>query len=534
MSTSGPPGSGAGAVAPARASAPERPGLVLATLVMVASVANLNLSVANVALPEIGRAFDASQVGLDLIAVGYSLGLAASVLWFGALGDRYGRKMLLVAGLVLSVPACVVAAYAPNEQVLFLARFVGNLGGLLSVVLVAGVILAINFAPVPDKGALVLGLALVGVAAGIAFVIRQRRAPNPLYDLRVAARRTFWVAAVAGIVIFGSLMGAMYVGQQFLQNVLGYDTMEAGAAILPAAVVMVLVAPRSAQLVESHGSRVTMLTGYVFVLLGFLTMLVLWREGVSYWAVGLGYAFVGAGVGFAGTPASHSLTGSVPITRVGMASGTADLQRDLGGAVMQSIFGALLTAGYATAMTKAISSSGQSVTGATQNQLVMSFSSAVDTAQGFPKSATDAIVGAAHSRSSGGRTGRTSPASSPWSSAPLSCSSCSPGSRPSSSSSKASTGRTRRPSRAPRVDEPWRRRCPRRAPWPGPWSTARPVPRSGPCPKRGSDGRPPRRDRCLPRRGRCSILSYSGEDCPVTVVTYGTSEPRRRRTGRVA
>ena len=56
---------------------------------------------------------------------------------------------------------------------------------------------------------------------------------------------------------------------------------------------------------------------------------------------------VGIGVGFAGTPASHSLTGSVPVRRAGMASGTADLQRDLGGAIMQSILGALLTAGYA-------------------------------------------------------------------------------------------------------------------------------------------------------------------------------------------
>ena len=78
-------------------------------------------------------------------------------------------------------------------------------------------------------------------------------------------------------------------------------------------------------------------------------MLLLWKEDISYWKVALGYALVGIGVGFAGTPASHSLTGSVPVKRAGMASGTADLQRDLGGAIMQSIFGALLTAGYAAA-----------------------------------------------------------------------------------------------------------------------------------------------------------------------------------------
>ena len=62
------------------AQAPARAGLVLAALIIVAGVANLNLSVANVALPDIGKHFDSSQTTLDLIAVGYSLGLACSVL----------------------------------------------------------------------------------------------------------------------------------------------------------------------------------------------------------------------------------------------------------------------------------------------------------------------------------------------------------------------------------------------------------------------------------------------------------------------
>jgi MFS transporter, DHA2 family, multidrug resistance protein len=468
-------------------SKPERAGLVLAALILVAAVANLNLAVANVALPDIGKAFDAGQTSLNLVAVGYSLGLASSVLYLGALGDRYGRKAMLLLGMTLSIPASVLAGLAPSIGILFVARVIGgiaagmafpttlalitalwsgnartraialwsaiggaiaslgpllsgallegfdwgsvflvtlplavlalllawryvpahvnettdpvdNLGGLLSMLLVAALVLGINLAPVPGKGALAIGLGIVALAAIGAFVLRQRRASAPLYDLEVAARRTFWVAACAGIIVFGSLMGAMFIGQQFLQNVLDYSTLDSGLAILPAAALMVVVAPRSAKLVEVRGARFTLLLGYLFCVLGFLTMLLLWKEGIPYWKVALGYAFVGIGVGFAGTPASHSLTGSVPVKRAGMASGTADLQRDLGGAIMQSILGALLTAGYASAFSAAIAASpnASKISENIEGELTKSFSSAANLAGRYPGHA-EQIVAAAKS-----------------------------------------------------------------------------------------------------------------------------------------
>jgi DHA2 family multidrug resistance protein-like MFS transporter len=479
-------GAGSESAAAGPSPAPAKAGWVLAALIAVAAVANLGLAVANVALPSIGRHFDASQVWLNLVAVGYSLGLAASVLYFGALGDRYGRKLLLVIGMCVTVPADLLAAFAPTIGVLFLARVLGGLAagmaypttlalitalwsgpartraialwaatggaisslgplcaglllerfewgsvflltlplalialamaiwlvpahvnetteqvdhraGAVSIVMVGALILGINFAPVPGKGTLVLGLLLIAAAAVGAFYLRERRARNPLYDLHAAARPTFWVAAMAGIIVFGSLMGAMYIGQQFLQNVLDYSTVDAGLAILPAAFFMVLAAPRSAKLVDAKGARFTLLLGYAFVMLGFLTMLLLWKQHVPYWKVGLGYAFVGIGVGLAGTPASHSLTGSVPVRRVGMASGTADLQRDLGGAIMQSIFGALLTAGYAGAASAAIAASGKSVTADVESELTKSFSSAADLAERYPESIRHTIVAGAKS-----------------------------------------------------------------------------------------------------------------------------------------
>src|SRR6186997_2543957 len=117
----------AAAPAPASSSSvPDRAPLVLAALIAVAAVANLNLAVANVALPDIGKAFDAGQTALNLVAVGYSLGLAASVLYLGAVGDRYGRKEMLLLGTTLAIPFSLLAAYAPSIGVLFAARVLGG------------------------------------------------------------------------------------------------------------------------------------------------------------------------------------------------------------------------------------------------------------------------------------------------------------------------------------------------------------------------------------------------------------------------
>jgi hypothetical protein len=79
-----------------------------------------------------------------------------------------------------------------------------------------------------------------------------------------------------------------------------------------------------------------------------------------------------------------------------MASGTADLQRDLGGAVLQSIFGALLSAGYATAFaaTVAASPDRQDVSASMENQLTKSFSSAADAAQQYPQYSSQIVAAA--------------------------------------------------------------------------------------------------------------------------------------------
>ena len=481
---------GAGTVPAADSTVPDRQWWVLTALISVAAVANLNLAVANVALPDIGEQFRASQTELNLVSVGFSLGLAGTVLYLGAVGDRYGRKLLLVLGMAATVPTALLAAWAPSIGVLIVARVLGgvaagmafpttlalitalwdgpartrsialwsavggsmlavaslaagwlltvawwgsvflltaplalvalalaevfvpshvnettdpvdHLGGVLSMIGIVALVLAINFAPSPGEGTVALVAAVVAVAALIGFFLRQRAAPEPLFDLAIASRRIFWVAAVAGLVVFGTLMGAMFVGEQFLQNVLGYSTLRAGASVLPAAVAMVAAAPVSARLIGRFGSRITLLCGYSFLLAAFVVMLVTWTATSGYGVVALAFVLMGVGVGLSGTPASHSLTGSVPVHRAGMASGTADLQRDLGGSIMQSILGAILTAGYAAGVASRISASGRSLGDQVTNTLERSYSSAAALARSQPAHAAQIIAGARASFLSG-------------------------------------------------------------------------------------------------------------------------------------
>ncbi len=475
--------------------APKRAGITLTALVLGALVSNINLAIANIALPDIGRAFDASQTSLNLVAIGCTLGLAMSVLYLGAIGDRYGRKLLLVLGMGLTVPFSLLAAFAPNIEVLIGARIltgiaagmafpttlalitalwgagpariraialwsgiggggailgpviggamltafwwgsvfliaiplailtfflvlafvpahvnestapVDNVGGVLSVLMIAALVYGLGTISAPGRltGALIaIGISIV---LAILFVIRQTRAAHPLYNLHYARRRLFWVPTIAGMIVFGSLMGSMFIGQQFLQNVLQYSTLSAGLAVLPSAIGMILAAPISARLDENLGSRLTLLVGYVLVIPAFILMLFAWGVDTPYWQVGLAYVLVGLGAGIAMTPASRSLTSSVPVDKVGMASGTTDLQRDLGGSIMQAILGSLLTAGYALSFANQISAApsdeAQQISQQTQAVLTESYANAAQLAEQYPQYQQAIITAARESFLSG-------------------------------------------------------------------------------------------------------------------------------------
>ncbi len=462
--------------------------LALATLILGAFVANINLSIANVALPDIGRDLAATTVQQTMVVSMFTMGLAASVLYFGAIGDRYGRRKLLIFGAVLTIPAGLASAYAPNIEFLIGARFVAglaaglmfpttlsllsalwrgpaqtkaialwsgvgggaaalggviggamlevfwwgsvflftlplavvvivlalkvlparageedvpvdHLGGVLSVIAVACLIMAIQ--TLPDGFSASMAALLAGaIVAGVLFFWRQRRAPRPLVDLDAASVPTFWVAALAGTITFGSLMGALFLGAEFTQTVLGYTSIKAALVTLPMSIMLMLVSPFAAKLVSKRGSRMTLAIGLVIVASGLFVMVLTWNAGASVWVVLLSYGIVGAGVGLCATPAAHSLMASLPVSRAGMGSAFTDLTRDFGGAIMQAVMGTVLAVVYANYFRNAFANlppaEAANLSDQAAQQMVGSYQGAEQVAASYPQASAEKVIAAAN------------------------------------------------------------------------------------------------------------------------------------------
>lgn len=129
-------------------------------------MAFLDGTVVNVALPDIGRDFDASTSALQWILNGYLLTLASLILLGGSLGDRYGRRRIFVLGIGLFTFASLLCAAAPNVEMLIAARLLQGIGGAL---LTPGslAIIEASFRPTDRARAIGAWSGLGGVATAI-------------------------------------------------------------------------------------------------------------------------------------------------------------------------------------------------------------------------------------------------------------------------------------------------------------------------------------------------------------------------------
>ncbi|WP_413760426.1 MFS transporter [Streptomyces sp. MMBL 11-3] len=407
----------------------------IALMAVIASVSGLN-----VAQPQLAVAFGASQSTILWIINIYTVALAALLLPLGALGDRWGRKPVLLTGLSLFGVANVAAGLAPSTEVMLAARLLsgvgaamimpvtlavitstfpaeersraigvwtgvagggGVLGMFLSAVLVdvatwrwlfvlpvvlvlAAAVLTLRSVPDsrdasehpfdtvgsltcvvaviglilvlqegPERGWTappVLAALLVGTLAAICFVRWELRRPAPLLDVRLFRERGPAGGSVALLVVFGVQAGIFVVLFPYFQAVLGWSGLRSTLALMPMALLMMAASGLAPRVAGRAGPRATMAAGILLGAAGLALMAILVSVDGGYPSVLPGMLAMGFGMGLTMTPATEAITGALPRERQGVASALNDVTREFGTALGVALLGALLSAGYRSAV----------------------------------------------------------------------------------------------------------------------------------------------------------------------------------------
>jgi EmrB/QacA subfamily drug resistance transporter len=371
----------------------------------------LDVTIVNVALPEIERDLNADFNELQWVINAYALTLGAILLTAGSVADRIGRRRVFTAGLIVFSLASLACALADSPLALNLARgvqgfggaaifatslallaeaFQGNrersialaawgattgasvaigplVGGLIieaaswewiflvnvpvGAIAVALTLLRVRESRDPDAGpidwaglvlfstalgALIFGLqrgnaegwgstvivaALSGAAlALVLFVLVERRRESPMLDLRLFRKPTTSGASVAVLAMAAGVFAMLLFLTLYLQNILGYDALEAGLRLLPLTVGAFFAAAIGARLGERLPLAALLGVGLTLAGTGLLLMRGV-NPGGDWTDLLPGMIATGIGVGVLNPTVASAALGVASAARSGMASG---------------------------------------------------------------------------------------------------------------------------------------------------------------------------------------------------------------------
>jgi EmrB/QacA subfamily drug resistance transporter len=252
-------------------------------------------------------------------------GVAAAVGPFvgGWLVDAASWRWIFLINLPLAALVLGVAArHVPESSDPGAARHVDGLGAVLVGISLG--VLSWGLIAAGDRGWGDVGVVVAlsaGTVAFAAFVLVEARSPNPMLPLGIFRSSQFRAANLVTAAVYAALGGSLFLLVLQLQQVLGYSALEAGAALLPVTLLMLMLSARSGALAARIGPRLQMSVGPLLVAAGMLAMTRI-EAGVGY-ATHVLPAVVLLGLGLATTvaPLTATALGSVDDRHAGVASG---------------------------------------------------------------------------------------------------------------------------------------------------------------------------------------------------------------------
>jgi len=183
---------------------------------------------------------------------------------------------------------------------------------------------------------------LAGVSL-IAFVLLERHQRAPMLQLELFRNGTYTGANLVVLLVALAMFGVFFFVSLYMQNILGYSAVQAGAAFLPMTVLIILIAPIAGRASDRFGSRGLMTAGMVLIAVQLVYFSGLDQDS-TFWALLPALLVGGMGMALTMTPSAAAATRSVPVDKAGVGSAVLNAARQVGGSMGIALMGAIMAA----------------------------------------------------------------------------------------------------------------------------------------------------------------------------------------------
>src|SRR5919201_2467258 len=187
----------------------------------------------------------------------------------------------------------------------------------------------------------ILALFATAVVAVAVFVLLELHQRVPMLDVHLFRQRTFSGANFTMLLVALAMFGIFFFNSIFVQRILGYSPIQAGAMFLPMTLLVTVVAPTAGRLTDKIGARWLVGTGLTLVAASLVVFAQL-DEHSTFWNILPGLVLGGIGMSMTMTPTTAAAMGSVPVDKAGVGSAVLNSARQVGGSLGIAVMGAVV------------------------------------------------------------------------------------------------------------------------------------------------------------------------------------------------
>ena len=273
-----------------------------------------------------------------------AMALAIGPLLGGIITEHISWNWIFFVNVPIGIAAVLAAIFVvpesrdtSHEQRLDLPGLLTSGIGLLA--LVYGLIEANNYGWTSTR---ILACFVVAAGGLVAFVLLELHQRLPMLDLSLFKNGTFAGANLVAILVTLAMFGIFVFFPIYMQTIRGWSPIQAGAALLPWTLMIVVFAPIAGKLSDRVGSRWLMAGGMSVVAVCCLLLSTVTLTS-SFWHMLPAFILGGLGMSFVMTPMSAAAMGAAPVAKAGVASGVLNTFRQVGVALGIGVMGAIIT-----------------------------------------------------------------------------------------------------------------------------------------------------------------------------------------------